>query len=384
MMRRLFRLLALVICVLSLHAGCQGRSDSADRLTPEQVAVKGLCHFGSDAIDVAALNKRDTTGKLKVYTFIPPSQTEVYLKDFKMRCPNIQIELIYEPPGLLTERMLKEKHAPQADVIWGIAATNLILMEWYDLLVPYSPANIENVRPEFRDSNKPPYWVGFDAWMIGICVNPERLQKQNLPFPIAWSDLANPIYKDQIILYNPYLTGTGYMMISHILQRYGEVEGWEYLDALHYNIAGYTHGNEEACALVADGKKPIGISYALAGIELKAQGKPIELVFPVGLSGWDMEANALVKKEQIKPAAKTFLDWTLSKSAMQAYAKNYSIISRADIDVPIPKGYPKEPSKQLFDRDFLWDAANRQRILDTLKERYGDKDAYESSSEQSS
>ncbi|ETX05240.1 MAG: hypothetical protein ETSY2_24170, partial [Candidatus Entotheonella gemina] len=121
-----------------------------------------------------------------MYTFIPPSQHETYLKDFNLRCPNIKINIHYEPPGPLTERLLREKHAPQADVIWGVAATNLILMDWYDLLSPYSPANIERIKPEFRDSNKPPYWVGIDAWMIGLCVNPELLEKQGLPFPIAW------------------------------------------------------------------------------------------------------------------------------------------------------------------------------------------------------
>jgi iron(III) transport system substrate-binding protein len=86
-----------------------------------------------------------------------------------------------------------------------------------------------------------------------------------------------------------------------------------------------------------------------------------------------MEASALVKKEPIQPAAKTFLDWTISKSAMRGYAKNYSLISRKDVKVRVPEGYPQEPGRQLFDRDFLWDAANRQRILQTLRERYSDK-----------
>jgi iron(III) transport system substrate-binding protein len=158
-----------------------------------------------------------------------------------------------------------------------------------------------------------------------------------------------------------------------VLQRYGEIDGWAFLDALHHNIARYTQGNETPCALVADGEKPIGISYDLEGIDLKSKGKSIEVVFPVGLSNWDMEASALVKKEPIQPAAKTFLDWAISKTAMRGYAKNYSLISRKDVEVRVPEGYPQEPGRQLFDRDFLWDAANRQRILQTLRERYSDK-----------
>ena len=58
---------------------------------------------------------------------------------------------------------------------------------------------------------------------------------------------------------------------------------------------------------------------------------------------------------------------------MQAYAKNYSMIARRDVQVAVPEGFPQKPTQQLFDRDFLWDAANRRRILDTLRERYRDK-----------
>ncbi len=373
-MRRLSYLLALTVVVLTLNLSCRDKPKTMEPLTPEQTLTKGICHFGPEPIDdLATLDPRAVSGQITVYTFILPSQYGTYLNDFNLRCPKIKVNILYEPPSQLTERLLKEKLAPKADVIWGVAATYLIQMEWYDLLNPYSPADLEQIRPDFRDSNKPPYWVGFDAWMIGICVNPRRLQQLDLPFPIAWSDLVDPAYKDQIILYNPLLTGTGFMMITHMLQRYGEIDGWAFLDELHHNIASYTQTGEEACSLVAAGQKPIGISYALAGINLKAQGKPIELVFPVGLSGWDMEASALVKKEQVNPAAKTFLDWAISKTAMQAYAKNYSIISRKDVAVPIPEGFPQEPGEQLFDRDFLWDAANRERILDTLRERYGDK-----------
>lgn len=373
-MYRLSYLLALMVGVLTLHVSCQDKTGSRHQLTPEQMAANQHCHFASEPLDeVPTPDPRAVTGQLTIYTFIPPSQYKTYLEDFNRKCPNIKLNIVYGTASHIAERLIAEKLRPQADVIWGLAVTNLILLEWQDLLYPYRPADLEQIRPDFRDSNKPPYWVGFDAWMVGICVNPAKLQALGLPFPISWSDLANPVYKDQIILYNPLLTGTGFMVVTHMLHRYGEVDGWAFLDALHHNIASYTRGDEEACDLVAAGDKPIGISYDLAGVHLKAQGKPIEVVFPVGLSAWDMEASALVKKEYIKPAAKTFLDWAISKDAMQAYAKNYSMIARRDVQVAVPEGFPQKPTQQLFDRDFLWDAANRRRILDTLRERYRDK-----------
>ncbi len=370
MMRRLPRVFAFVIGALTLTIACQDKSDSVKRLTAEQFAANRDCHFGPEPVDASTLDERAVTGQLTVYTSIPPSQYETYLKDFNAKCPNIKITLLYQPPGKLTEQVLTDKLAPQADVIWGVSPIYLVLMGWYDLLSPYSPAHIEHIQPRFRDTNTPPYWIGFDAWMIGLCVDPGQLQERDLPFPIAWSDLANPVYQDQIIVHNPFLTSTGFMMITHMLRHYGEIDGWAFLDALHHNIARYAKADEEPCDRVATGEKPIGISHAWAGVRLKMQGAPMELVFPAGLSAWDMEASALVAKERIQPAAKTFLDWVISKTAMQAYAEHYAIIARKDVNAPIPKGFPREPSKHLFDRDFLWDAAHRQRILKTLKERY--------------
>ena len=52
-----------------------------------------------------------------------------------------------------------------------------------------------------------------------------------------------------------------------------------------------------------------------------------EAVFPEEGSGWDMEANALVKKDNEKDIAKEFLDWAISDNIMTKYATNYPIVA---------------------------------------------------------
>ncbi|MGO0807238.1 hypothetical protein ACTPEF_25395, partial [Clostridioides difficile] len=42
---------------------------------------------------------------------------------------------------------------------------------------------------------------------------------------------------------------------------------------------------------------------------------------------WDLEANALVKKDNIKKEAKLFLDWAISDSAMDRYAHEVAVTS---------------------------------------------------------
>ena len=337
-----------------------------------------LCMVGVLAMLLVACGSRGeeasspTVREITVYTNILLDQVKTYLAEFNKIYPDIKVQVVRGSLGKLNQRLLAERDNPRADVIWGLAVTSLVLLEWRDMLSPYAPAGLERVMPKFRDTSHPPYWVGLDAWMAVFCVNVAELEKLGLPMPLTWRDLTNAVYRGRIIMYNPTITGTGYLTVTAILQLYGEVKGWEYLDALHQNIFAYVPSEAESCQLAGAGKAPISISYDLEGVQQKIKGAPIDVIFPTEKTGWDMEASALVKKIYIKPESKTFLDWAISESAMREYAKNYAITA-VQTDIPLPQGFPDEPTQYLLDRDFPWDTANRDRILRAWRQRYGDK-----------
>jgi iron(III) transport system substrate-binding protein len=171
---------------------------------------------------------------------------------------------------------------------------------------------------------------------------------------------------------NPNSSGTGFLSVAAILQLMGEEKGWAYLDKLHENIGQYTHSGSKPCKMAGTGEYAIGISFDYRALKQKADGEPIEAIFPKEGSGWEMEANALIKKATINPAAKTFLDWAITPDAMKQYAQSYSITS-VKTDVPVPAGFPGEPSAQLIKNDFEWAAANRETILNEWLKRYDTK-----------
>lgn len=327
-----------------------------------------LVACGAQPTEVSAPEAKTIT----VYTNILLDQVRTYLPDFQARHPGIKVTIVRDAASGLAQRLRAERHAPQADVLWGLAVTQVTQLEWRGMLSPYAPVGLERVLPQFRDTNYPPYWVGMDAWMAVLCVNTVELENLGLPMPTTWSDLIKPIYAGKVLMYNPLTTGTGYMTVTAILHLYHEVKGWEYLDALHHNIVAYVPANAAPCQLAGAGKVPISISYDLEGVQQKALGAPLAVIFPTEKTGWDMEASALIRKMPIKQASKTFLDWTISASAMRAYAQNYSITA-VKLDLPVPPGFPAEPMQQLLDRDFPWDTANRERILREWKRRYGSK-----------
>src|SRR3546814_11773279 len=87
------------------------------------------------------------------------------------------------------------------------------------------------------------------------------------------------------------------------------------MDALHQNIARYTHSGSAPCKLAASGETVIGISFAFRGAKSKAAGAPIDIIVPEEGIGWDMEATAIVAGPSQMEADKTLPDWSITKKA---------------------------------------------------------------------
>ncbi|MCA6588704.1 MAG: putative 2-aminoethylphosphonate ABC transporter substrate-binding protein [Pseudanabaena sp. M090S1SP1A06QC] len=316
---------------------------------------------------------KPATGSITIYTALEDDQLSEYLPLFQKTYPDIKVNKVRDSTGVVTAKLLAEKDNPTADVVWGLAASSLLIAEKQGMLEPYAPKGLEAVQPQFRDSENPPKWVGIDVWESAFCVNTVEVGKKNLQIPTSWADLIKPEYKGQIVMSNPASSGTGFLSVSAILQMMGEAEGWKYLDALHENIAQYVHSGSKPCKLAGSGEYAIGISFGYRAVKQKNGGEPIQPVFPKEGSGWDIEANALIKKANINPAAKTFLDWAISPEISKKYAKNFPITA-VKTDVPVPAGFPEDPIKQLFPKnDFKWAAANRDAILAEWTKRYDSK-----------
>ena len=316
-----------------------------------------------------------SAGDLLVYTALEDDEVAVYLPAFKKAYPDINVTIYRDSTGIVTAKLLAEKDNIQADVVWGTAATSLLVCNELGMLTGYNPKGIERVRKGMKDGkNDPVRWVGIKAYVTGVVGNTIEMEKKNLPMPKSYADLLKPIYKGQIVMPNPASSGTGFLTVSAILQLMGEEKGWDYLDQLHENIAQYTHSGSKPAKMAGKGEFPIGISFAYRGFKQRANGEPVEIAFPAEGSGYEVEANALMKKPRIKKEAKIFLDWAISPEAMAMYAKVYPIVA-TDIKVDAPEGWPADPMSVLIDNDLEWAANNRKRILKEWTQRYDSKSA---------
>jgi iron(III) transport system substrate-binding protein len=310
---------------------------------------------------------------LTIYTAFEPETIKFYRAAFEKENPGIETRWERESTGVITARLLEEKGSPKADVVVGLAATSLALLSQEGMLLPYEPKGFKQLNQAYADPARPPTWVGNDVFGSTICFNTAEAGKQNLPKPTSWKDLANPVYKGKIVMPHPGSSGTGYLDVSAWIQMWGEKEAWKFMDALHENIAYYTHSGSKPCKLAGSGDIPVGISFEFrAGLEIRS-GKPIAAVFPSEGLGWDIEANAILKSAKNADGAKKLVDWMASKEANAIHGNFFTIVAypgQAKKMEGIPDNYESLLMKK---NDFNWAAKNRERIIKEWTKRYGAK-----------
>jgi iron(III) transport system substrate-binding protein len=335
--------------------------------------LKSLSMAGLAAFAAGAFAQKT---QLLVYTALETDQIKAYQEGFNKVHPEIDIKWVRDSTGVITAKLLAEKGNPQADVVMGVAASSLALLDKQGMLEPYAPLNLDAIMAKYRDPKKVPAWWGMDVWGATVCFNTVEAQKRNLPKPETWKDMTKPIYKGQIVMPNPASSGTGFFDVSAWLTLWGDDGGkgggWKYMDALHDNIAQYTHSGSKPCNMAAAGEYVMGISFEYRANSNKAKGAPIDLVFPKEGLGWDLEAFGIHKGTKHLDAAKKLADWASSKDAMLLYGKNFAITAQPGVAAPLAN-VPKDYEARLVKMDFATTAANRERVLAEWTKRYDSK-----------
>jgi iron(III) transport system substrate-binding protein len=144
------------------------------------------------------------------------------------------------------------------------------------------------------------------------------------------------------------------------------------MDALHENIAQYTHSGSKPCNMAAAGEFVVGISFEYRANDVKKKGAPVDLVFPKEGLGWDLEAVAIMKSTKKLEAAKKLVDWVATREANEAFAKNFAIVAMPGVASKLDH-IPHDLDKYLVKNDFAFAAKNRDKILAEWQKRYSSK-----------
>ena len=325
---------------------------------------------GATAILVPQLAAAQT--ELTVYTAVEAVDLDRYKATFEAANPDIKINWVRDSTGVMTAKLLAEKDNPQADVVWGVAATSLLLLKTEGMLEPYAPKGVELLDKKFVDKDNPPSWVGMDAYVAALCYNTVEAEKLGLTPPTSWEDLTKPEYKGHIVMPNPASSGTGFLDVSGWMQMMGEEKAWAFMDRLHENISAYTHSGSKPCKMAGAGEAVIGVSFEFPGAKAKSAGAPIDIIFPSEGSGWEAEATAIIAGTANLEAAQKLVDWSITKEANEMYNVGYAVVAYPGVAKPV-EHLPEDIASKMIENDFEWAANNRNAILKEWQKRYDGK-----------
>ena len=110
--------------------------------------VRWLAVLSLGAVVAVGLPARPAQAQKKaltVYTAVEADDLKKYAARFNEDHPDIEIKWVRDSTGIVTAKLLAEKANPQADVIWGLAATSLMVLKREGLLMPYAPKGVEKL-----------------------------------------------------------------------------------------------------------------------------------------------------------------------------------------------------------------------------------------------
>ncbi len=313
--------------------------------------------------------------KITIYNAVEKDQLGPLKQAIEANVPDVQVDLVADSTGVIAARLLAERERPQADMVITSIGT-VIVLDRNGQLEPYKAKGFEKLQPSFRDESENPSWVGLWAYLGALCVNTVELNHAGLPLPQHWSDLTGPAYRNQVVMPNPASSGTGYMMVTYWLQSLGEEKGWKYMDALHENIASYTHSGSTPSTMAAQGEYRAGVASDMIMVGLKTKGAPIDIILPEEGTGWDMLAAAVIRgrpPEQTN-AAERVMDWLASARANELFSKYFAVVAMQGVGTP-PPNYPENAAKRMYPYNLSSMVDNRDRILAEWSRRYEGKSA---------
>ncbi|MBL8345995.1 MAG: extracellular solute-binding protein, partial [Rubrivivax sp.] len=96
---------------------------------PKIILKPALLASAFIALTLAASGAMAQKTQLLVYTALETDQLKAYQEGFNKAHPDIDIKWVRDSTGVITAKLLAEKANPQADVVMGVAASSLALLD---------------------------------------------------------------------------------------------------------------------------------------------------------------------------------------------------------------------------------------------------------------
>ncbi|AKA68023.1 ABC transporter substrate-binding protein [Clostridium scatologenes] len=318
----------------------------------------------------SAENKKDDKKNITL-KIVTPDDSYKPLFDKYTKETGTKIEFLSLSSGEVISRVKAEGGKPMADVWFGGGIDAFMEAKTDGLLQKCDFKGSTDISKEFKDADN--YWFSKGLTVVGFIVNNDVLKDKNLPEPKKWSDLTNPIYKNEILMSNPAISGTNYAVVNSLLQNKGDEAGWQYFQDLNKNISYYSKKGKDPNVKTIAGEVGIGITYIDKGLEKQQKEKNVKIIYPEDGIPWMPDGVAVFKNAKNSEAAKDFVAWVFKDENLKELVK---IDNKDTVKIVKPNLQGVEltfPKEKLLKEDLSLFGKNRKAILDKWSKMVGNK-----------
>ena len=271
------------------------------------------------------------SGNLMIYTSIYPDIVELVKPAIAKKFPDLKVSWFQAGSEQVMAKLAGEIEAKkvQADVLLVADPAYYLTLKDKGLLMKYdSPMRKEITGNKDTEG----YWTGVRINAIVMAYNTKKVKPEEAPK--TWMELTDPKWKNRIAMANPLLSGTAYVGVGALQQKYG----WEYFDKLKANGIKVEAGNTALQNKLVQGEYDVVIILEENILKMADKGEPVKVAYPSDGAAINPSPIAIFSSAQNPEAAKALTDWWLSKEGQEAIVKGWMHSVRGDVEPP--KGAP--------------------------------------------
>ncbi len=238
--------------------------------------------------------------------------------------------------GALVNQLILTKDEPLGDVVFGIDTTFASRAIDEGILEPYTPDGaVADLAADDAGS-----LTAIDKGDVCINVDHEWFAEKGLAEPATFADLADPAYKDLLVVTNPATSSPGLAWLAATVGAFGE-DGWvDYWAALRANGVKVDASWSDAYYVdfsgpSSEGDRPLVLSYASSppfevpdGATEAPTGALLDTCFR------QVEYAGVLAGAKNPDGARAVVDWLLSPEVQAAIPENMYMYPATDVDLP--------------------------------------------------
>ncbi len=324
----------------------------------------GLCVRRTTVASLAAVSLSCSDGREPLVVYSPHGRGLLTLAEqvFEAENPGVDVRWLDMGSQDVLDRIRSERANPQADVWYGGPSTLFSQAAAESLLVAYKPTWASSI-PQRGWGEGDFYFAAYETPAV-IAYNSQALTPDQVPKD--WDEVLEPRWKDQILIRDPFASGTMRTIFGMIIQRglrqTGDTAaGFDWLRRLDAQTREYVI-NPALLHQKLIRQEGILTLWALPDILTEQRkGSPLDFLLPASGTPVIEDAVGIVRGTRRVELAQSFVEWVGSIGAQILVAqREFRLPARSDVPFDSLPGWAQKVLTEMVAEPMDWDLLSAQ------------------------